>query len=150
MFKILTVGLSIVLSFFVGQEPVGIENTDYADVFVYAVNQMSEPILPTTLGDIVPAKPSSKCPAEGQCVYLLKEKGFDTKGNAIDIKPNTPDPCRGCAILLSGGRYGHVGIVYDYDSDYVCFEEKNYLGCGVLSTRCIPRNSSNIRGYLIQ
>jgi hypothetical protein len=150
LFKILTIGLSIVLSFFVGQEPVDVESVDYSDVFVYAVNQVPEHVSPVTLGDIIATKSAGGCPAEGQCVYLLKERGFDTKGNAIDIKPNTPDPCRSCAILMYGGRFGHVGIVYDYDSDYVCFEEKNYLGCNILNTRCVPRNSTIIRGYLIQ
>ena len=149
MFKTLTIVFSIVLSILVGQETVDIETVDYSDVFVYATYRAPE--LPsTTLGSIIVPNTNKGCPAEGQCVYLLKERGFDIKGNAIDLKPNTDEPCRGCAILMYGNRYGHVGIVYDYDSDYVCFEESNFLGCGVLSERCLRKDASIIRGYLIQ
>ena len=149
MFKTLTIVFSIVLSILVGQETVDIESVDYSDVFVYATYRVPE--LPsTTLGSIIVPNTNKGCPAEGQCVYLLKERGFDIKGNAIDLRPNADEPCRGCAILMYGGRYGHVGIVRNYDSEYVEFLEKNFTGCGELSIRTLRRNASIIRGYLIQ
>ena len=91
------------------------------------------------------ADPQFKCGLEGQCVHLLKERGFNIKGNAWDLKKNTDDPCRGCAILLKR----HVGIVLDYTSEYVEFEEKNFFGCGVYSRRRLPVDNNSIRGYII-
>jgi len=85
------------------------------------------------------------CGIEKQCVSLLKENGFNIRGNAWDLKKNTDEPCRGCAILLKR----HVGLVYDYDSDYVCFKEKNFYGCGIFSKRCILRTDKSIRGYIV-
>jgi len=126
----------------VEEEPLLEEGTLLSDGSYISAMILPEPV--------VEAVKTVGCPISSQCVSLLKESGFETTGNAINIKPNTKDPCRGCAILMYSGRFGHVGIVYDYDRDYVCFKEKNFAGCGIINVRCLPINSSIIRGYLIK
>lgn len=121
-------------------EPLSLEGTLLVDdgsyistMVVWIDEQMADPQYETV------------CPVSSQCVSLLKENGFDIHGNAWDLKANTQDPCRGCAILLKR----HVGLVTNYDRDYVCLKEKNFLGCGVINNRCISRTDKSIRGYII-
>ena len=127
----------------------------YQDSFVYSefVRNEETPVLAslvegyiTSIPEIITMK--QICPLEAQCVAYLKENGFDIKGNAIDLIPNTFEPCRGCAILLSGGKFGHTGIVYDYDQYKVCYNERNRIGCGLMSKNCLLLTNSRIRGYL--
>jgi hypothetical protein len=138
----------------------------YQDNFVYSVSVESEetPPLASLIEDgYIVASPlesaseaslmalgSNICPLSAQCVAYLKENGFNIKGNAKDIPINTDEPCRGCGIIFLGGKFGHAGIVYDYDKDMVCFSERNYLSCGAFSKRCVMRSNPKIKGYLIK
>jgi len=140
-----------------------IKQESYLDNFVVANFVEETPVLASLIEDgylvastsetasqgKLEALGSNICPLSAQCVAYLKENGFNIRGNAKDLPVNSDEPCRGCGIIFTGGKFGHTGIVYDYDRDMVCFSERNYLSCGAFSKRCVFRESKNIKGYII-
>lgn len=156
MFKIIVIGIVGILSSLIsGPEQISVDTINSADLikdsYVYSapvdMSKVDPP--PVPLGDIVAGKRlDPNCPVEKQCVSLLKEKGFKIQGDAKDIISNSDVPCVGCGILLFGGRWGHVAIIEAVYQNDILILEKNYIDCGVISTRSIQIDDYRIRGYL--
>lgn len=62
-----------------------------------------------------------------------------------DLVPNS-EVTIGGAILLVYGETHHIAIVSSFSLDQVCFHESNYRR-GELSSRCVPLDAKEIRGY---
>ncbi len=118
--------------------------------YILATNGIVEE-QPTTYADILGKNPT--CPLSCQCVSLLKEFGFFTRGNAKDIQPNSSTPSIGSVIIFGATRtsiYGHVAIVVEIKDNQLLIFERNFEGCCIDSYRWISIYQSNIIGYLIR
>ena len=92
--------------------------------------------------DQVAIKPP--CPISEQCVAFVKEMGIDVSENAWDIKPNLENPEVGVGILL----YRHIAIITKIESASYEIVEQNFTGCGIIGTRSIQFDDSQIRGFV--
>lgn len=112
---------------------------------------LNAPDYETTISyaDILGKNP--RCPLSCQCVSLLKEFGFFTRGNAKDIQPNSFIPSVGSVIIFGATKtsiYGHVAIVVEIRDNQLLIFERNFEGCCVDSYRWVSVHQLNIKGYL--
>jgi len=131
----------------------------YNKSYVYSKFVVPEPplpvltiIMPTT--ELLPksSRINYNCPnIEDYCIHYVKSKGVNIESPVVyakNIVPNTDGACVGCGVLLSAGRFGHIGFVEEIIDDYLLISESNYIDCGQISTRSIWLNDPFIRGYV--
>lgn len=72
------------------------------------------------------------------------------RGNAHTWKTNSIEPIFGGVVVWHKGsgvsKFGHVGIVLDYDENYIHVLDANYKRCK-LTYRRVKRNERGIKGY---
>lgn len=116
------------------------ENTSLASI-------LPETPKKSTLYDLVNVgeKPKTCKDYDNQCVrFTEKLMGMEFNTDAYKIKPNTKEPCVGCAILLPN----HIAYVISIATPSLEIIEQNHIDCGIINTRSIDFEEVNIRGYV--
>ncbi len=104
-----------------------------------------------------PAKEGSHTFYAGQCTrYIASKLTIPWGGNAKTWLnkaesmgyETSESPKAGSVVVTSEGPYGHVAIVEEVKGDKMVISEMNYQGWGKLSTREVPLDYDQIKGFI--
>lgn len=97
----------------------------------------------------------------GNCTwYVASYKNVNWRGNANQWMKNAREkghqtgsnPTLGAIVQFEwrgyNPRYGHVGIVIDFDATHIIVSDMNYRRLWEVTTRKVPRNDRTIQGYI--
>ena len=87
----------------------------------------------------------------GYCVdYAKALTGLSYKGNAIEWAKyiNSKNPTLGSTVVFNIGRYGHLGVVVEIESDRFKITERNYNGLFMVNERWVNNDDPSIMGYV--
>ena len=92
-----------------------------------------------------------KSVGDGQCVPFVQAHGFaDLHGNAYQWARyiNTKAPSSGDAVVLKGGRFGHVAIITAVKASSIQVVEQNYYGPYIVDHRELAFDDRTIVGFI--